>query len=286
MVLSSDSISGYNQPRTCLLLWLHFCVSFSDTLYSTIVPLEPARFDASLLGEIAYNSLSDLLVLSGLQPIESEETFSEDSIRELDTSLTDFGVKDKDVTAPSETSLGRCFKKPTGREKDQVIESELTGNEMFDRSKSFQGCVPNKTGCNDPIQAQSFHPLTTENSCQPDAARFIDPVLKMSALKSLSVLLGSNTLLRTLTADVYNENSPPDEDLSQKRLNCVQTLLKSMVSHTVLPSPFRRIVTLMDLERAQSVLTRQLPSRNSSKQSTISSKASLEGTFKIDNVFH
>lgn len=239
--------------------------------------MEPARFDASLLAEIPYSSLRDLLVLSGLQPIESEKTFCEDSIGDNNTSLTDFSVEDKDVTAPSEATLGRCLKKPIEREKDQVIGSELTDNEMSDF------CMQR---CSDTIQPRSFHPLTTENSCQPDATKFIEPVLKMSALKSLSVLLGSNTLLRTLTADVYNENTPPDEDFSQQRLNCVRTLLKSMVSHTVLPSPFRRIVTLMDLERAQNVLTRQLPSRNSSKQSTINSKASSEGKFRIYNVYH
>ena len=248
--------------------------------------MEPARFDASLLAEIPYSSLRDLLVLSGLQPIESEKTFCEDSIGDNNTSLTDFSVEDKDVTAPSEATLGRCLKKPIEREKDQVIGSELTDNKMSDFSRSFQDCVPMKKGCSDTIQPRSFHPLTTENSCQPDATKFIEPVLKMSALKSLSVLLGSNTVLRTLTADVYNENTPPDEDFSQQRLNCVRTLLKSMVSHTVLPSPFRRIVTLMDLERAQNVLTRQLPSRNSSKQSTINSKASSEGKFRIYNVYH
>lgn len=248
--------------------------------------MEPARFDASLLAEIPYSSLRDLLVLSGLQPIESEKTFCEDSIGGKNTSLTDFSVKDKDVTASSEAALGRCFKRPTGRENDQVIGSELTDNEMSDFSRSIQDCVPKKKGGSDTIQPRSFHSLTTENSCQPDATKFIEPVLKMSALKSLSVLLGSNTLLRTLTADVYNENSPPDEDLSHQRLNCVRTLLKSMVSHTVVPSPFRRIVKLMDLERAQNVLTRQLPSWNSSKQSTISSKASSEGKFRIYNVYH
>ncbi|XP_068741343.1 probable E3 ubiquitin-protein ligase HERC1 [Montipora capricornis] len=247
---------------------------YSDTLYSSLEPLEPAKFDASLVDNLPFGLLLDLLVLSGLKQDDSEKTFSDVSTESLfshiDSSFKDSSVEEKGFIPPDEKTLGQS--------KDQATETGNDDKKETGCSRSFEGSiVPEREGSNDSFQhVVSHHSGTSMITNEPGTACFIGPVLKVSALKSLSVLLGSNAMLETLTADLHTENYLADKDFFQQRLHCLKTLLRSMVSHTILLSPFGRVVTLMDLERAQSVLMQQLPSLNSSKQSTASIKGLSE----------
>ena len=249
----------------------------SDTLYSSLEPLEPAKFDASLVDNLPFGLLLDLLVLSGLKQDDSEKTFSDVSTESLfshiDSSFKDSSVEEKGFIPPDEKTLGQS--------KDQATETGNDDKKETECSRSFEGSiVPEREGSNDSFQhVVSHHSGTSMITNEPGTTCFIGPVLKVSALKSLSVLLGSNAMLETLTADLHTGNYLADKDFFQQRLHCLKTLLRSMVSHTILLSPFGRVVTLMDLERAQSVLMQQLPSLNSSKQSTASIKGLSEGTF-------
>ena len=88
----------------------------------------------------------------------------------------------------------------------------------------------------------------TEMSC------VIESVMKVSALKSLVVLLSPSKLLEALSSEDSCESSFEREEERSAMQDALQSLLKSMVWCAVMPSPLKKVVTLSDLERAQSVL--------------------------------
>lgn len=251
----------------------------SDTLYSSLEPLEPPKFDASLLADIPFTLLLDLLALSGLWNVEKDQNFEKSSkgsergdSNEVMTSADSFtmvhsSVQGGDVTAPNKETFCQSKNKANESEKVLVTASEAGPKAAHSDRQSENSKEISQDG------------VSSVKSNKPDPIGSVEPVLKVCALKSLTVLLGSNRLLETLTSDLYTENSSSSEQLSQQRLNCMRILLRSMVSYTVLPSPFRRVVTLMDLERSQSVLVRAVPSVNASKKVEVHRKTSSEGEF-------
>ena len=283
--------------NTCIysLLRSNKIVSFlsSDTLYSSVEPLEPPKFDASLLADIPFRILLDLLTLSGLCNVEKDQNF-EKSLKGSDKML---GGDSNEVMTSADCSTmvfasGQvgdvttrngetfCQSKNKANESEKVLEgaSEADAKAAHINSQS-ESSRPFHDTSDDKRKEISQDGVSSVKSNKLGTAGSVEPVVKVCALKSLTVLLGSNTLLETLMCDLYIENSSSSEELSQQRLNCMQTLLRSMVSYTVLPSPFRRVVTLMDLERSQSVLIRAVPSVIASKKVEVQRKASSEGKF-------
>ena len=244
--------------------------------------MEPPKFDASLVADIPFTLLLDLLALSGLWNVEKDQNFAksskgsdkmlnEDSNEEMTSSdsstMVQSSVQVGDVTAPNKETF--CQSKNKAHESEKVL---------VDASEAG-GIAAHSNGESESSKEISQDGVSLVKSNKPDPICSVEPVLKVCALKSLTVLLGSNTLLETLTSDLYTENSSSSEELSQQRLNCMEILLRSMVSYTVLPSPFRRVVTLTDLERSQSVLIRAVPSVNASKKIEVHRKTSSEGKF-------
>ena len=248
-------------------------------MYSSLEPLEPPKFDASLLADIPFTLLLDLLALSGLWNVEKDQNFEKSSkgsergdSDEVMTSTDSFtmvhlSAQVGDVTAPNKETFCQSKNKANESEKVLVTASEAGPKAAHSDRQSENSKEISQDGVSS-VKSNKLDPIGS-----------VEPVLKVCALKSLTVLLGSNTLLETLTSDLYTENSSSTEELSQQRLNCMQILLRSMVSYTVLPSPFRRVVTLMDLERSQSVLVRAVPSVNASKKVEVHRKTSSEGEF-------
>ena len=254
----------------CTILFLIYCLFLcSDILASSLEPLEPPKFDASLLADIPFKVLLALLTISGLLNVEQDLRFEK-------------SIRDSQVTA----------KLPNEQAEDQVNENDSENLQVaFSLTKGMKAAGNNtetfydnsdgsRQGSSDGLQsAHSQDSVTAIKRSSSDITGILEPLLKVCALKSLTVLLGSNTLLETLTSDVYTKNSLSSKDLSEQRLNCMQLLLRSMVSCAVLPSPLRRVVTLMDLERAQSVLTRIVPSVYFNKNITVDKKDFSEGMF-------
>lgn len=244
--------------------------------------MEPRKFDARLLADIPFELLLDLLALSGLSKVkqnqyvgknlkDSEKAFGGDSNMCMtsgnDCTQTHSRVQAGDPTALIEETCGQNKKETNEPEK---LQGSVSEGSVDDDSRQSENS--NRRESSDSFQTQS--PL---NSVKADSTGAVQSVLKVFALKSLTVLLRSNDLLETLTADVYAGNSPSAEELSQQRLNCMQMLLSSIVFYTVLPSPFKRVVSLTALERAQSVLMRAVPSVSSDRKHVLDSKPSPEG---------
>lgn len=263
---------------------------------SSLDPVEPPKFDASLLVDLPFRILLDLLTLSGLLNAEEDSSLDNHGTG-LETSLSDSGKSlnaDSDEMGHEMWMSGECFVAKhsiiQAEDVDAPIEetqyqSKNKGNDSDGGTESstlfHSTCSVRRQGNSERSQAACLQDsvASIKSSRPPDIASIVEPVLKVCALKSLTVLLGSNTLLETLSIDVYTKNSALSEEISQQGLNYMQTLLRSMVSYTVLPSPFRRVVTLMDLERTQSVLIRAVPSVYFNKKIAVERKAFTEGMF-------
>ena len=270
----------------------------SDILASSLEPLEPPKFDASLLADLPFSILLDLLAISGLLNVEQDSTSgNSDAIEKssghlqkhlpVDVDLKDVWSSSANSQAKHSNMQAENADEDKNKENDsecvQVIFSsekvskEADSNLQSENSTSFV----NTSTSSIKKQESSLWPAsqTFSISSLSDITSVVEPIVKVCALKSLTVLLSSNTLLEILTTDVYTENSSSSEEYSQQRLNCMQTLLRSMVSYSVLPSPFRKVVNLMDLERAQNVLIRTVPSVCSSENVAVDKKAFSEGMF-------
>lgn len=250
---------------------MHFIFLFSDTLASSLEPLECPKFDASLLANLPFTILLDLLELSGLLNEGHRSSFSHNGTLQNSESLTcNFNY--------------RGFLKPLDADSNESKYSNdpatvKHSNEIFHQSDKLcesSTLLENTNGTSMPSVSPQDDEATMKNG-MPEITSIVEPVVKVCALKSLTVLLSSNAFLETLTAEVYTQTSPSSKEHSQQRLNSFQILLKSMVSYTVLPSPFKRVVTLRDLERAQSVLIRIPSSGHSSRKIEAEKKVGPEG---------
>ena len=244
---------------------------------SSLEPLEALKFDAHLLANLPFETLLDLLALSGLLSETNGSNFHHSSTLEYSESLTlDNGGLQKPLDADLNGTRGSNDSSTVrhatvdGENKDAPHQSD----KLYERSTLLQntnsGTVPSV-----PLRDNI---ATMGNTCsKPEMTSIVKPLLEVCALKSLTVLLGSNGLLETLTTEVYIQTSTSSKEHSQQKLNLLQTLLRSMVSYAVLPSPFKGVVILRDLERVQSVLMRMPSSMYSNREVAVERKAASEG---------
>lgn len=254
----------------------HFVFLFSDTLASSLEPMEGPKFDASLLANIPFKVLHDLLALSGIFNEGRGSSFSHNGTVKKSESLTcnvNYSGNQKFLDADSFVSVNsndpatvRNSNVPKGNKETVHHSDKLCERTLLEDSNGAS--IP-------PVSSQGDE-ASVENR-ETKITSIIDPVVKVCALKSLTVLLSSDALLETLTTEVCTKTFPLSEEHSQERLNSLQTLLKSMVSYAVLPSPFKRVVSLRDLERAQSVLVRMPSSVHCNRKTAAEKKAASEG---------
>lgn len=233
---------------------------------SSLEPLKAPNFDASLLANLPFNILLDLLALSGLLDEGQGSSFnSNGTVEKSESSTNDIKYTGSQKRLDVDSNEARTYNNPSTVRQSNVQDHN---KEISDHSNRLSDSS---------TLLQNTNNVASVLNSKPEITSLVEPVLKVSALKSLTVLLGSNTLLETLTTDVCTESSPLDEEHPQQRLNSLQTLLRSLVSYAVLPSPFQRVVTLRDLERAQSVLIRMASSVHCDKKVAVESKAASEG---------
>lgn len=265
-----------NKEYICLMATISPCfhglpITFfpsSDTLASSLEPLEALKFDACLLANLPFEILLDLLALSGLLSERNGLNFHYKATLENSEALTS-----------NNEGLQRPLDADSNGTKDFIDPSTVRhtsvdskNKEIFHRSdklyKRSTSTVPS-------VSLQDN--IATRRNSKPEMTIIVKPLLEVCALKSLTVLLSSNGLLETLTTEVYIQTSPSSEEHSQHKLNSLQTLLRSMVSYAVLPSPFKGVVSLRDLERVQSVLMRKPSSIYSNREVAVERKAASEG---------
>ena len=244
---------------------------------SSLEPLEALKFDAHLLANLPFEILLDLLALSGLLSEQNGSDVHHYSTLEYSESLTldNGGLQkplDADLNGTRDSNDPSTVRHTTldGENEDILHRSD----KLYERSTLLQntnsGTVPS-------VNLQN-NIATGRNTCgKPEMTSIVKPLLEVCALKSLTVLLSSNGLLKTLTSEVYIQSSTSSEEHSQQKLNLLQTLLRSMVSYAVLPSPFKGVVILRDLERVQSVLMRMPSSIYSKREVAVERKAASEG---------
>ncbi|XP_070543560.1 probable E3 ubiquitin-protein ligase HERC1 isoform X2 [Ptychodera flava] len=124
--------------------------------------------------------------------------------------------------------------------------------------------------------------------------------LRIGALKSLSVIMGSSRYAEMLLvpkADLDEKTDLPDDSkegyLGEEKdgkspskgkdtdlRDVMRTVMKQMVKRAVMPSPIKRIVSLMELERAHSVLHKMAASGKYINTGDGSSKLSEDGKTK------
>lgn len=244
---------------------------------SSLEPLEALKFDAHLLANLPFEILLDLLALSGLLSERNGSNFHHYSTLENSESLTrnNGGLQkpldaDSNGTRDSNDPYRVRHATVDGENKDILHQSDR----LYERPTLLQN-TSSDTVPSVPLQDNI---ATRRNSCsKPEMTSIVKPLLEVSALKSLTVLLSSNGLLETLTTEVYVQTSTSSKEHSQQKLNLLQTLLRSMVSYAVLPSPFKGVVILRDLERVQSVLMRMPSSIYSDREVAVERKAASEG---------
>lgn len=253
----------------------------SDTLASSLEPLEALKFDARLLANIPFEILLDLLALSGLQSERNGSNFHHYSTLENTDSLTRNNgglLKPQDAESNGtrdSTDPSTVRHVTVDSENEDILHQS---DELYERSTVLQN-TNSSTVPSVPLQDNI---LTRRNSCSKlEMTSIVKPLLEVCALKSLTVLLSSNGLLEALTTEVYIQTSTSSEEHSQKNLNLLQTLLRSMVSYAVLPSPFKGVVILRDLERVQSVLMRMPSSVYSNREVAVERKAASKGYVQI-----
>lgn len=244
---------------------------------SSLEPLEALKFDARLLANLPFEILLDLLALSGLLSERNGSNFHHYSTLENSESLTrnNGGLQkpldaDSNGTRDSNDPYRVRHATVDGENKDILHQSDR----LYERPTLLQN-TSSDTVPSVPLQDNI---ATRRNLCsKPEMTSIVKPLLEVSALKSLTVLLSSNGLLETLTTEVYVQTSTSSKEHSQQKLNLLQTLLRSMVSYAVLPSPFKGVVILRDLERVQSVLMRMPSSIYSNREVAVERKAASEG---------
>ena len=249
----------------------------SDTLASSLEPLEALKFDACLLANIPFEILLDLLALSGLLSERNGLNFNHFSTLKNNDSVTrNSGGLQNPLDA--DTDGTRDFNDPS-TVRHVTVDSE--NKDIFHQSdKLYKQSILLQNANSDTVASVPLQDIiaTRRNTCsKPEMTSIVKPLLEVCALKSLTVLLSSNGLLETLTTEVYIQTSTSSEEHSQQKLNLLQTLLRSMVSYAVLPSPFKGVVILRDLERVQSVLMRMPSSIYSNREVAVERKAASEG---------
>lgn len=221
--------------------------------------------------------LHDLLALSGLFNEGHGSSFSHNSTVESSESLTcsiNYRGNQKPLDADSFVSINS--NDPATVRHSNVPKGSKETVHHIDKFCKSSTLLEDSNGASIPPVSSQDDEASVENR-ETRITSTVEPVVKVCALKSLTVLLSSNALLETLTTEVCTKTFPSSEEHSQERLNSLQTLLKSMVSYAVLPSPFKRVVTLRDLERAQSVLIRMPSSVHSNRKTAAEKKAASEG---------
>ena len=237
--------------------------------------MEAPKFDARLLANFPFEMLLDLLALSGLLSERNCSHFCRYSTLENSESLTgNNGGLQNPLDAGSNgtrdsNDLSTVRHASVDSEKKEIVHQS---DKLYEQSTLLQntnsGTVPSV-----PLQDN----IATRKNSKPEMTSIVKSLLEVCALKSLTVLLSSNGLLETLTTEVYIQTSTSSEEHSQKKLNLLETLLRSMVSYAVLPCPFKRVVSLRDLERVQSVLLRMPSSIYSNREVAVERKAVSEG---------
>lgn len=243
---------------------------------SSLEPLEALKFDAHLLANLPFEILLDLLALSGLLSEGNGSNSPRYSTLENSELLThnNAGLQepldtDSDGVRGSDDPFIVRLTSGDSEDKENLHQSD----KLYERSALLQNT---NSGT---VQSVPLQDNVATRKSKPEMTSVVEPLLKVCALKSLTVLLSSNGLLETLTTEVYIQTSTSSEEHSQQKLNLLQTLLRNMVSYAVLPSPFTRVVSLRDLERVQSVLMRvHVPSSiYSNREVAVKRGAALEG---------
>lgn len=263
---------------------LHFLFLFSDTLASSLESLECPKFDASLLANLSFQILLDLLALSGLLNEAHGSSFGHNGTHQNSENLTG-SVNYRGFSKPIDAD---CNESRNSHNPATVRHSNFPkeNKEIFHhRNKLCESStlLENTNAASIPSVSSQDDEMSVKNR-KSEITSIVEPVVKVCALKSLTVLLSSNALLETLTTEVCTKTSPSSEEHSPERLNSLQTLLKSLVSYAVLPSPFKRVVTLRDLERAQNVLIRMPSSVSSNRQIAAEKKAAPEGNTHTESL--
>lgn len=241
---------------------------------SSLEPLQPQKLNASLLADLPPSLLLDLLKISGLLSESQDSSFGKNNGLEKSCRNVQ-GAGNGDSTT---LSLGKDLNTESG-------DTEETDNQDKKNEKDVDSV---KTAYFDSVSYQSTSEAKMQRSSagswdsvlsESDITSIFEPLVKVCAMKSLAVLLTSNKLLETLSPDVYTENCSLSGENSEQMFDCMQTLLRSMVSYSVLPSPFRKVVTLMDMERAQSVLLKVVPATYAAMNPEVEKKEFVKGTF-------
>lgn len=247
---------------------------------SSLEPLQPQKLNASLLADLPPSLLLDLLKISGLLSESQDSSFGKNNgLEKSCRNVQGAGNGDSKRKWISTTlSLGKDLNTESG-------DTEETDNQDKKNEKDVDSV---KTAYFDSVSYQSTSEAKMQRSSagswdsvlsESDITSIFEPLVKVCAMKSLAVLLTSNKLLETLSPDVYTENCSLSGENSEQTFDCMQTLLRSMVSYSVLPSPFRKVVTLMDLERAQSVLLKVVPATYAAINPEVEKKEFVKGTF-------
>lgn len=245
---------------------------------SSLEPLEAQKFDACLLANIPFEILLDLLALSGLLLSERNgSNFNHYSTLMNSNSVTrNSGGLQKPLDADSNGA--RDSNDPSTVRHATVDSGNKDISHQSDKLYEQSILLQNAIGGTAPSVPLQDNFATRRNTCsKPEMTSIVKPLLEVCALKSLTVLLSSNGLLETLTTEVYIQTSTSSEEHSQQKLNLLQILLRSMVSYAVLPSPFKGVVILRDLERAQSVLMRMPSSIYTNREVAVVRNAASEG---------
>uniref|UniRef100_H3AIW9 B30.2/SPRY domain-containing protein n=1 Tax=Latimeria chalumnae TaxID=7897 RepID=H3AIW9_LATCH len=236
--------------------YLHWCLQ-SDALLSSLEPEEPPQFSASSLGLLSASTLMDLVFLSGVRE-EMERSGGKGCRRaELES-----GMK-SDVEKSLDEDIGRAM----------LVEEEEEGAASVKISASIESIqksdreVPDRGNQNqNPVQNQGVHSSHAHPVRSPPESFSLElriirlSYLMVGAMKTLSVLLSHSQytdlfLVHRLPGASGTSSSDPARIQGLPELQSIlQFLVRSMVKRAVRPSPIKRVTSLADLERAQTMV--------------------------------
>nr|XP_014345328.1 PREDICTED: probable E3 ubiquitin-protein ligase HERC1 [Latimeria chalumnae] len=237
--------------------WEEADMTVSDALLSSLEPEEPPQFSASSLGLLSASTLMDLVFLSGVRE-EMERSGGKGCRRaELES-----GMK-SDVEKSLDEDIGRAM----------LVEEEEEGAASVKISASIESIqksdreVPDRGNQNqNPVQNQGVHSSHAHPVRSPPESFSLElriirlSYLMVGAMKTLSVLLSHSQytdlfLVHRLPGASGTSSSDPARIQGLPELQSIlQFLVRSMVKRAVRPSPIKRVTSLADLERAQTMV--------------------------------
>lgn len=252
--------------------------------------MNSSTFDAHHLKDLSPGLFADLMTLSGLE--EEEEScnglkngLQQDSPALLNLSIScsecssrnlsgmpnetvrstdNAALQDDNSLSVGETQSGGSISKALTSEITSITDTEVTTSEKKNRTMVGPVQIMSQTKDEADIPRSFLQPcrkaqesVVSVKSCESELERVAESVIKVCALKTLIVLMKSNKFFETLATNESGITRFLDRESSeenQEMLNVSQTLMRRIVGCAVRPSPVKRVVSLRELERAQTVL--------------------------------